>query len=324
MRASEPAPLLEVRELRVHFPLRGGLFGRARGIVRAVDGVSFSIAAGETLGLVGESGCGKTTLGRAVLKLVGVTSGSVRFEGQDVLAARGAKLLGIRRAMQVVFQDPWSSLNPRMTAGAIVAEGIEIHRLARAAEKQRRVAALLEQVGLPADAAGRLPHEFSGGQRQRIAVARALAVEPRFVVCDEAVSSLDVSVQAQILNLLLELRERRGLAYLFISHDLAVVRTMSRRVAVMHLGEIVEIGPADEVLARPRHPYTQALLAAVPRPRSDGEPPRLALQGEPPSPIDPPSGCRFHPRCPLARAECRAAPPPVRTAAPDHEYRCIL
>jgi peptide/nickel transport system ATP-binding protein len=318
------APLLEVRELRVHFPLRRGLFGGARGRVHAVDGVSFSIAEGETLGLVGESGCGKTTLGRALLRLVEPTAGSVRFAGRDVLAAGRAELKALRRSMQIVFQDPWSSLNPRMTAGSIVAEGLEIHRLARGSGKTRRVAELLEQVGLPADAAQRHPHEFSGGQRQRIGIARALAVGPRFVVCDEAVSALDLSVQAQVVNLLLELRERHGLSYLFISHDLAVVRAVSHRVAVMHLGEIVEVGPADEVLARPRHPYTQALLAAVPRAIRDGEPPRLLVEGEPPSPIEPPPGCRFHPRCPLARAECRAALPPTRTAGPGHEYRCVL
>ena len=344
------ASLLEVRDLCVYFPLRSGLLGRSRKVVRAVDGVGFSIEPGETLGLVGESGCGKTTLGRALLRLVEPTSGSVRFEGRDVLAAGGGELKTLRRAMQVVFQDPWSSLNPRMTVGAIVGEGLEIHGLARGVDLQRRIGELLEQVGLPASAGLRHPHEFSGGQRQRIGIARALAVDPRFLVCDEAVSSLDVSVQAQVLNLLLDLREKRGLTYLFISHDLAVVRSVSHRVAVMHLGEIVEIGPADEVLTRPRHPYTQALLAAVPKPIPEtvevgtgsvggagesGARLRIVLRGEPPSPIDPPSGCRFHPRCGFAKPECSLAPPPVKKARgevagpasegdSDHEYRCIL
>jgi oligopeptide/dipeptide ABC transporter ATP-binding protein len=318
------ASLLEVRDLQVRFPVRRGLLGGVTGHVRAVDGVSFDLEPGETLGLVGESGCGKTTLGRAILKLVEPTSGSVKFDGVDVLRARGAVLKSLRRAMQIVFQDPWSSLNPRMTVEAIVGEGLEIHGLARGAAKRARVAELLEQVGLPADAALRHPHEFSGGQRQRIGIARALAVGPRFIVCDEAVSALDVSVQAQVVNLLLDLRERHRLSYLFISHDLAVVRAVSHRVAVMHLGEIVEIGPADEVLARPRHPYTQALLAAVPDPARDGgRPPRLVLRGDPPSAIDPPPGCRFHPRCPVAERVCRFEPPPVHEGVPGHSWRCI-
>jgi peptide/nickel transport system ATP-binding protein len=317
-------PLLEARDLTVRFPVRAGLFGRAREEVHAVDSVSLSIAPGETLGLVGESGCGKTTLGRALLRLVEPTSGSIRFEGVDVRALDSARLRALRRRMQIVFQDPWSSLNPRMTIGAVIGEGLIVHKIAAGRELERRVAELLEFVGLPPDAASRYPHEFSGGQRQRIGIARALAVGPSLVVCDEAVASLDVSVQAQVLNLLIDLRERHRLAYLFISHDLAIVRHLSRRVAVMYLGEIVETGSADEVLARPRHPYTQALLAAVPSARPGEARARLVLQGEPPSPLRPPPGCRFHPRCPFAKAECRAAPPPAREFEPGHLVRCIL
>jgi ABC-type microcin C transport system duplicated ATPase subunit YejF len=264
--ARDAKPLLEVEELRVHFPVRSGVLQRQSGVVRAVDGVSLTVAPGETLALVGESGCGKTTLGRALLRLVAATSGRVRFDGVDVLAARGAELKALRRQMQVVFQDPWSSLNPRMRVGDVVAEGLEVHGLAHGAEKRRRVAQLLEQVGLSPDAVSRWPYEFSGGQRQRIGVARALAVGPRFVVCDEAVAALDVSVQAQVLDLLLDLRERHGLAYLFVTHDLGVVRAIAHRVAVMQHGTIVEVGAADDVLERPRHPYTRALLEAVPRP----------------------------------------------------------
>ncbi len=321
---SSSQPLLVVENLRVHFELRTGHFGRSRGVLRAVDDVSFQIEPGETLGLVGESGCGKTTLGRALLRLLEPTHGAIRFEGRDVLTASGSELLELRRKMQVVFQDPWSSLNPRMKVGEIIAEGIDIHRLARGPERARRVAELLECVGLPSAAADKHPHEFSGGQRQRIGIARALAVEPRFVVCDEAVSSLDVSVQAQVLNLLLDLRERQRLSYLFISHDLAVVRAVSQRVAVMHLGELVEIGPTDEVLVRPRHPYTRALLAAVPSADRAGARPRLAVRGEPPSPVEPPSGCRFHPRCPSALPTCAVSPPAEQSVDPAHRYRCIL
>jgi oligopeptide/dipeptide ABC transporter ATP-binding protein len=317
-------PLLEARDLTVRFPVRSGLLGRARQEVHAVDAVSLTIAPGETLGLVGESGCGKTTLARALLRLVEPTSGTIRFEGVDVRALDGAKLRALRRRMQIVFQDPWSSLNPRMTIGAIIGEGLIVHRIAKGRELERRVAELLQFVGLPPDAASRYPHEFSGGQRQRIGIARALAVGPSLVVCDEAVASLDVSVQAQVLNLLIDLRERHRLAYLFISHDLAIVRHLSRRVAVMYLGEIVETGSAEEVLARPRHPYTQALLAAVPSVEPGQARARLVLHGEPPSPVDPPQGCRFHPRCPFAKAECRAAPPPAREFEPGHVVRCIL
>ncbi|HEY2805403.1 MAG TPA: dipeptide ABC transporter ATP-binding protein [Gemmatimonadales bacterium] len=306
-------PLLEVRDLVVHFTRRQGLFGRAE-IVQAVNGVSLTVGKGETLGLVGESGCGKTTLARAVLRLIEPTSGSVRFGGEDVLALAARPMRALRRRMQIVFQDPWSSLNPRMTVGAAIREGMEIHKLARGAEADRRVVALLDEVGLPASAAAQYPHAFSGGQRQRIGIARALAVEPELIVCDEPVSALDVSVQAQVLNLLADLQQRRGLSYLFISHDLAVVRHIAPRVAVMYLGRIVEEGPADAIFGEPRHPYTRALLSAVPVPDPGSKRSRIILEGEPPSPVHPPSGCAFHPRCPHPSkdAHCAESRPELR------------
>jgi len=317
--------LLEVRDLAVHFRRRQGLFGKGE-VVQAVNGVSFHIARGETLGLVGESGCGKTTLARAVLRLVEPTAGSVRFDGTDVLALKPAPMRALRRRMQIVFQDPWSSLNPRMRVGDAIREGIEIHRLADGAEADQRVARLLDEVGLPATAAREYPHAFSGGQRQRIGIARALAVEPDLIVCDEPVSALDVSVQAQVLNLLADLQQRRGLSYLFISHDLAVVRHIAPRVAVMYLGRIVEKGPAELILSAPRHPYTQALLSAVPVPDPDAGRRRIILEGEPPSPVRPPSGCPFHPRCqhPDKDETCRTMRPDLRTMAPDHRAACHM
>ncbi len=298
--------LLEVGDLTVHFTRRPGLLGRAA-IVQAVNGVSLAVGKGETLGLVGESGCGKTTLARAVLRLIEPTSGSVRFDGTDVLSLPPKPMRALRRRMQIVFQDPWSSLNPRMTVGAAIREGMEIHKLARGAEADRRVASLLEEVGLPASAASQYPHAFSGGQRQRIGIARALAVEPELIVCDEPVSALDVSVQAQVLNLLADLQQRRGLSYLFISHDLAVVRHIAPRVAVMYLGRIVEEGPADAIFGEPKHPYTRALLSAVPVPDPAAKRSRIILEGEPPSPVRPPSGCPFHPRCPHPSKDARCA-----------------
>lgn len=305
--------LLEVQDLVVHYAQRGFLSGN-RPPVRAVDGVTFSVARGETLGLVGESGCGKSSVGRTILRLQEATAGTIRFDGQDVRALAREPLRALRRQMQIVFQDPYGSLNPRLPVGASVAEGIEIHRLAPLKEIPARVAALLAEVGLEADAARRFPHEFSGGQRQRIGIARALAVEPSFLVLDEPVSALDVSVQAQVLNLLLELQRRRGLAFLFIAHDLAVVRQMAARVAVMYLGRIVEEGPTDALLGGPRHPYTQALVSAVPEPVPGGAGPRIILQGDPPSPTAPPSGCSFHPRCfhPLKDARCSTERPELR------------
>jgi oligopeptide/dipeptide ABC transporter ATP-binding protein len=290
------APLLVVRDLVKHYK-GGGLFRSQSKTVRAVDGVSFEIGRGETLALVGESGCGKSTVGRTILRLQEPTAGTVHFDGTDVYALGREELRQKRRQMQIIFQDPYSSLNPRMTIGKAVAEGIEIHRLARGNAIRDRVAGLLEEVGLDASYMNRYPHEFSGGQRQRIGIARALAVEPSFIVCDEPVSALDVSVQAQVLNLLADLQQKHGLSYLFIAHDLAVVRQIASRVAVMYLGHLVETGPTEQVLSDPRHPYTQALLSAVPEPDPDKQRQRIILEGDLPSPANPPSGCRFHTRC---------------------------
>ena len=310
-------PLLDVDALTVHFHRRTGLFGSHRETVQAVNGVSLAIGRKETLGLVGESGCGKTTLARALLRLVDKTSGTVRFDGQDLFALPPAELRRMRRRIQIVFQDPYASLNPRLTIGAAVREGLTIHKIAEGAAADRRVRELLDEVGLSPDAAHGYPHEFSGGQRQRAGIARALAVEPELLVCDEPVSALDVSVQAQVLNLLMDLQARRGLSYLFISHDLAVVRHVAPRVAVMYLGRIVEEGPAEELYARPRHPYTQALLSAVPVPDPLTRRPRIVLPGDPPSPVNPPSGCPFHPRCqhPAKDATCREVRPELTERA---------
>jgi len=324
--ASPAPPLVAVRDLVTHFVRRTGLLGARRETVQAVNGVSFDIAARETLGLVGESGCGKTTLGRTILRLVDRTSGEVRFDGQDLFALDPAALRRVRRRMQVVFQDPDGSLDPRQSIGRAVREGIEVHRLARGAEADRRVEALLEEVGLPAGSAARYPHEFSGGQRQRAAIARALAVEPEFLVCDEPVSALDVSVQAQVLNLLVDLQSRRGLSYLFISHDLAVIRHIAPRVAVMYLGRIVEQGPADRIYRQPLHPYTQALLTAVPVPDPGKGRQRIVLAGDPPSPVHPPPGCPFHPRCqhPGKDETCRTVRPELRELGTGHFVACHL
>jgi oligopeptide/dipeptide ABC transporter ATP-binding protein len=297
MTAPERQPLLAVRDLVTHFPIRSGLFGRVTGAVRAVDGVTFDVFPGETLGIVGESGCGKTTLGRTILRLVEPTSGSVRFDGIDFLALRGKELRARRRHIQIIFQDPFSSLNPRLTIGSTIKEGILVHRLAEGAEADRRVASLLEEVGMRPEYASRYPHEFSGGQRQRVGIARALAVEPRLIVCDEPVSALDVSVQAQVINLLKDLQRDRGLTYVFIAHDLSVVEHMADRVAVMYLGRFMEVGAAADVYREPTMPYTQALLSAVPVPDPDRRRQRIVLPGDPPSPANPPSGCVFHPRC---------------------------
>ncbi|MFN7530478.1 MAG: ABC transporter ATP-binding protein [Gemmatimonas sp.] len=319
------APLLTVRGLTKHFPIRRGLLQRVVGAVQAVDEVSFEVHRGETLALVGDSGCGKTTTGRALLRLVEPTRGAVHFNGTDVLALQGESLRRMRRHMQIVFQDPYSSLNPRLTVGEAIREGLIVHALAEGAEADRRVARLLDEVGLRAEHATRYPHEFSGGQRQRVGIARALAVEPSFIVCDEPVSALDVSVQAQVVNLLRDLQRDRGLSYLFIAHDLAVVSHMADRVAVMYLGRIVELAPRAALFATPRMPYTQALLSAVPIPEPGAVRRRLLLPGEPPSPADPPSGCVFHPRCPHPRKDeaCTRIVPPLEEKAPGHFVACI-
>jgi oligopeptide/dipeptide ABC transporter ATP-binding protein len=305
--------LLHAENLVKHFPL-GGFFGRGAAKVHAVDGVTLEIAAGETLALVGESGCGKSTVGRLCLRLVEPTAGRVRFEGEDLQALGAAELRRRRRSMQIIFQDPYGSLNPRMTVGQMLREAMALHGLHRGRE-EARIAELLRQVGLAEEHAGRYPHEFSGGQRQRLGIARALAVEPKLLVCDEPVSALDVSIQAQVINLLQDLQERLGLAYLFIAHDLAVVRHIATRVAVMYLGKIVEQAPTAELFARPRHPYTQALLAAIPVPEPGVRRGRTLLQGDVPSPLAPPSGCRFRTRCPHAQALCTEREPPLESGA---------
>lgn len=315
-------PLVEVSDLKKHFPVRSDFFGRTRAVVRAVDGVTFTIGRGETLGLVGESGCGKSTLGRTLLRLLEPTGGSVRFDGTDLCTLSPTDLRRIRRDVQIIFQDPYASLNPRMRVGGIIAEGLEIHRLASGARKREKVVDMLRLVGLREDAYDRYPHEFSGGQRQRICIARALAVGPRFVVADEPVSALDVSVQAQVINLLQDLQERFHLAYLFIAHDLRVVEHMSHSVAIMYLGKIVEMAPRDVLFERPRHPYTLALLSAVPSTVAGQRRQRLQLSGDVPSPITPPPGCAFHPRCPYVEARCRVEKPRLCFGEDGHGVAC--
>ncbi len=323
--AARGQPLLSISQLTKHFPIRRGLFGREAGAVRAVDGVSLQVGRGETLGIVGESGCGKTTLGRCILRLIEPTSGQIHFDGIDVRALDSASMRRLRRRMQIIFQDPFSSLNPRMTVGAIVREGLTIHKLAAGAEADKRVRQLLEEVGLRPEYASRYPHEFSGGQRQRIGIARALAVEPELIVCDEPVSALDVSVQAQVINLLQDLQRDRGLTYLFIAHDLSVVEHIATRVSVMYLGKIVELASAADVYREPIMPYTQALLSAVPVPDPAASRERIVLTGDVPSPANPPSGCVFHPRCPhpAKDAACTVIVPPLEEKAPDHVVACI-
>jgi oligopeptide/dipeptide ABC transporter ATP-binding protein len=317
--------LLEVRGLTRHFPIRRGLFGRQVGAIRAVDGVSFWVERGRTLGLVGESGSGKTTTGRTLLRLIEPTSGRALFDGEDIFALGRKELRRLRRRAQIVFQDPYGSLNPRMTVGDMLREVLSVHRLARGRAVEQRVRQLLDVVGLLPSHAERYPHEFSGGQRQRIGIARALSVEPEFIVCDEPVSALDVSVQAQVLNLLQDLQRQLGLSYLFIAHDLGVVEHISDEIAVMYLGRIVELGTTAQVISSPRHPYTRALLSSVPHPEPDRARPRIILRGDLPSPANPPPGCPFHPRCqhPLKDLDCARIVPPLAEKAPLHFAACI-
>ncbi|MDA1001167.1 MAG: dipeptide ABC transporter ATP-binding protein [bacterium] len=315
--------LLEVKNLVKYFPVRGGVFSQVRNYVRAVDGVSFDLAPSETLGLVGESGCGKSTAGRAILRLIEPTSGEIWFEGQEITHLDRESMRKLRREMQIIFQDPYASLNPRMTVGSIVGEPLTIHKIAKGREREDRVAAILNRVGLRPEHMRRYPHEFSGGQRQRIGIARALALNPKLIIGDEPVSALDVSIQAQVINLLEDLQEEFGIAYVIVAHDLSVIQHISDRIAVMYLGKIVELASADEVVMSPRHPYTYALLSAVPVPdprvkKKD----RIILRGDVPSPVNPPSGCRFHTRCPYKEDKCVAEEPLMREVAPGHFAAC--
>jgi oligopeptide transport system ATP-binding protein len=315
--------ILEVKNLKKHFPItKGFIFQKQVGAVKAVDDVSFFIRKGETLGLVGESGCGKTTTGRVILRLMEATSGEAHFEGRNIFGLSKEELRRMRRNMQIIFQDPYSSLNPRMTVGDIIGEPLEIHNLARGKDKVRRVQELLEVVGLSPYHANRYPHEFSGGQRQRIGIARALAVNPKLIICDEPVSALDVSIQAQVLNLLQELQREFGLTYLFIAHDLSVVKHISDRIAVMYLGKLVEVAPTFELFSNPMHPYTEALLSAVPIPDPGMRRERIVLPGDVPSPVNPPSGCRFHTRCNYAQAACKVNDQQLIDVGGGHYVAC--
>jgi peptide/nickel transport system ATP-binding protein/oligopeptide transport system ATP-binding protein len=326
---TEPLPgngkvhkLIEVRNLAKYYPVYGGVLRRVVANVKAVDGVSFTISQGETLGLVGESGCGKTTIGQTILGLLPHTSGEVRLDGIDIFKLRGAELKKMRRNMQIVFQDPYSSLDPRLPIGDSIAEGLAIHNIGTPQERFERVLASLKKVGLEDYHAMRYPHEFSGGQRQRIGIARALTMQPKFIVLDEPVSALDVSIQAQVLNILRDLQHEFGLTYLFVAHNLAVVEHISTRVAVMYLGKIVETAPRDDLFAKPLHPYTRALMSAIPVPNPHLKRERIILPGDVPSPLNPPSGCRFHPRCPMARPNCAVDEPELRELRPNHTVAC--
>ncbi len=315
-------PLLEVKDLVKYYPIGGGLFGRSREYVHAVDGVSFHVDPGETFGLVGESGCGKTTTGRCVLRLIEPTRGSIQFDGQDVLELNGKELKALRADMQVVFQDPFGSLDPRLPIGDIVGEGLVVQGVRSRSERERRIRETLELVGIPASYRARYPHEFSGGQRQRIGLARALVLLPKLVVADEPVSALDVSIQSQVLNLMNALQRELKVAYLFIAHNLAVVKYVSDRIGVMYLGRIVEVARSEDIYTDPRHPYTRALLSAIPQPDPERKRQRIVLTGDVPSPVNPPSGCRFHTRCPIARPSCAFEDPPLREVARGHVVAC--
>jgi len=317
-------PVLEVTDLKKHFPVKKGLLRRTVGQVYAVDGVTFTVNAGETLGLVGESGCGKTTAGRAAMRLVEPTSGSIKVEGKEIIGLSKSELRPYRREMQIIFQDPFSSLNPRMTAGDIVGEPLLVHGVANTKERQEQVSALFARVGLRPAQMKNYPHQFSGGQRQRIGIARALALGPKLIVGDEPVSALDVSIQAQVINLLMDLQRERGLSYLFISHNLAVVEHISHQIAVMYLGRIVEYADTRSIFTNAQHPYTEALLSAVPVPDPSIKRKKLVLQGDVPSPVKPPSGCHFHTRCPYAVARCKVDVPSLREIAPGHQVSCHL
>ena len=316
--------LLEVRNLKKYFPIRSGVFSRVTDYVQAVDDVSFTIGRGETFGLVGESGCGKTTTGRAVLRLIEPDAGEILFDGVDLRKLGFSELRTRRRDMQIIFQDPYASLNPRMPVRSIVGEPFAIHGTASGGERERRVGELLETVGLDPDVGGRYPHEFSGGQRQRIGIARALAMKPKLIVADEPVSALDVSIQAQIINLLADLQQQFGLTYLFISHGIPVIEHISDRIGVMYLGKLVEVGTSAQICTAPKHPYTKALLSAVPVPEPGRKRERIILKGDVPSPINPPGGCRFHTRCPIVEARCRTDEPPLRRLADGRLSACHL
>jgi len=315
-------PLLEVKHLKKHFPIKGGVFSKTIGYVYAVDDINFTLEKGETLGLVGESGCGKSTTGRTILRLIEPTDGAIYFEGQDITNLDKSAMRALRREMQIIFQDPYASLNPRMTVGSIIGEPLEIHKIAKGAEKEERVALLLQKVGLRAEDMRKYPHEFSGGQRQRIGIARALALNPKLIVCDEPVSALDVSIQAQVINLLEDLQAEFGLSYLFIAHNLNVVEHISNRVAVMYLGQIVELASDEELYRNPQHPYTEALLSAVPIPDPTVKKKRIILEGDVPSPIKPPKGCHFHTRCVYKDKICEEVEPEFKDIGGGHWVAC--